>query len=273
MGTCRDFRLILADQIGILIGGWSASTGDLMITDRGLAPGEMIGDPEELDAMFGPEDLNPELEGYIERRDRIGFVLHHPLIIQVMYTPIFNKRINRMYAYKQERLARAVEEQDWGKFIFLHERPYRLDALHRVLFEHKADDPAIVWGLVSDAWIDCENVYQNLSTWRKIWSLPISDREQHVMDEAERAALEALPDTIQVYRGHAHKKSQKGMSWTTDRDRAIWFAKRFAGVERRKVLLSKGIVSKQHVFALLLGRGENEIVSNKVKQIEYGDIE
>ena len=49
------------------------------------------------------------------------------------------------------------------------------------------------------------------------------------MEQEERKALAALPDRLTIYRGvHIKKGTLRGLSWTLDRERAEWFANRWA---------------------------------------------
>jgi hypothetical protein len=241
---------------------------------RRLPPARLAGeamtenDIHELAEWFAPEPLHPDLAArVIERHGHTG--IYHELIHEPFHVPALNKHSNRMYEHKLKALAEAIAAGDWSSFIFMHERPYRLDALMKVLYEHGVTDGTVVWPLVSDAWADSENVFQNFDAWRELWSLPVPHRALTMTDD-ELAALAALPNEIQVYRGVRHRKAVKGLSWTTDRDKAQWFAKRFSGGTPRLV---SGVVKKSDVLAHLLGRNESEIVVlpehvQKLKSIE-----
>ncbi len=210
---------------------------------------------DELREWFAPEPLHPDLAArVIERHGYTG--IYHPLVHEPFHAPALNKHSNRMYQHKLEAVAKAIATGDWSSFIFLHERPYRLDALMTIVSEHGVTDGTAVWPLISDVWADSENIFQNFTAWRELWSLPLPQRELTMTDD-ERAALAALPDTIPVYRGVRHRKAVKGLSWTTDRAKAQWFAKRFSGGRSR---LASGVVKKSDVLAHLLGRNESEIV-------------
>jgi hypothetical protein len=218
-------------------------------------------DVDKLMDMFGPEDLHPELAEYLETGSSLlGSMIRHPLVFSVPHWEQSNKMVNRQFAQKTKAVAAAIAEGNWATFVFLHERPYRVDALEAVLFEHEIEDPAIVWPLISSVWIDSENIYQNFRRWKDIWEVPVPRRTVKIMDMEERAALNALPATITVYRGVAHESSVGGMSWTTDRDKAVWFARRFAADERRKPMLATATVRRKDVIAHFLGRNEFEIV-------------
>jgi hypothetical protein len=80
----------------------------------------------------------------------------------------------------------------------------------------------------------------------------------------DRRALEGLADKIEVWRG-CKKKShiQGGLSWTVDKDGALWFARRFAEAG----YLGRGVVLKEKVWAYLGDRKESEIVTPWVKDV------
>ncbi|MBV8324661.1 MAG: hypothetical protein JO049_28800, partial [Hyphomicrobiales bacterium] len=116
--------------------------------------------------------------------------------------------------------------------------------------------------MVGNVWTDSENVFQNIGEWKRVWSHNPALRE-FCMEEGEREALAALPDGLTVWRGTARQRSIRGLSWTLDRDKAIWFAKRFP-MRRRAPRLVEGFVHKRHVLAYFWERKEKEIVSMRV---------
>jgi hypothetical protein len=66
---------------------------------------------------------------------------------------------------------------------------------------------------------------------------------------------------ITVYRGFSVDTRDQGLSWTTDKIRAKFFAKRFAGFgDREKAQLAIGRVMKTDVIGYLNGRSESEVV-------------
>jgi hypothetical protein len=83
------------------------------------------------------------------------------------------------------------------------------------------------------------------------------------MTEEERSCLAAMPETFRVWRGTRHQESVSGMCWTTDPDRAAWFARRFQK-PGQKAFVATGAVKKTDVYALFRDRKEWEIVSERV---------
>jgi hypothetical protein len=219
--------------------------------------------PEEKQAvlmdMFAPEPLNEELVPFLAQ-GRLGQGIYHPLIHDPFYQEAMNKRINAMFKHKTEAVAKAIEEGRWASMLFLHERPYRLEALEEILYTHEIDDPEIVWPLIASVWTDSENINQNLDQWLEVWDSSIPRRFELVMDEEERAALAALPETFEIYRGMGAEEAADGMSWTTDKVKATWFAHRFSGLTEHMPYLATATVAKANVLAHFLGRNESEIV-------------
>ena len=202
--------------------------------------------------MIDLSELNPDLRAYFHSD---GW-LHHPLVIGLPGC-IDPARINERYLYKKQLCIEAERNEDWSEFIFLHQRPYRTKALVKAL--RRCHDPVEAALLVTEVWIDSENLRQHRADWLKIWTaLPDS---RLTMNEDERAALRALPDRIRVFRGFQkfRKRGLRGLSWTTDRAKAEYFAQRFSVLGQRGFVAS-GTVRKSNVLAYFSGRMESEVV-------------
>jgi hypothetical protein len=162
-----------------------------------------------------------------------------------------------MHERKMCELAEAVKERDWEWFVWLHERPHRLDAVLRLIEEFGVSGKQL-WPVVGHVWSDTESVRQNFDLWRDIWLMDDADRPM-VMSDEERSALAALPQRFEIWRGVNHEDAVRGYSWTLNRERAIWYADRFADGERLP-LLASGSVKKADVLSHFLRRDEVEIV-------------
>lgn len=205
--------------------------------------------------MLTPEPLDTELQAHLTE-SQMGLMIHHPLIIS-LYNETMNTIINQHFRSKTEALNECEINGNWQTFVFMHERPYRIDALEEILFTNQINDPTIVSQLIADVWIDSENINQELDRWIDIWDLSLD--KNFLMNADECKELNDLPDTFEVYRGVGHSDAvTHGLSWTTNRDKAIWFAKRFS--ENDNSYLATGTVSKTNVLSYFLRRGENEIV-------------
>lgn len=212
-------------------------TVDEMFGEDDVPPGF-----ENLMGIFGKkEDLHPDLVPHL-RQGSLGQMLHHPLMINVIHHDMQNAFANKQYAAKSAAVEEAAQEGKWSTYIFLHERPYRFDALMEATKRGLARDPKQYWDMVGAVWVDSENIHETFSAWHRLWSAPMPGRE-HCMDEEELAELAALPEEIVVYRGVGHAAARQGLSWTTDKERAEWFANRFSGVRGRRPHVYQGTVA------------------------------
>ena len=147
--------------------------------------------------------------------------------------------------------------------MFLHERPYRCDALADIDKRLSSSD---YWELVGNVWIDSENIRQHYAVWKRIWTAPIPDKEK-CMDTTERARLARMPLAFDVWRGIGFR-GRTGLSWTLDRDKAVWFARRFSEFSVGAARLFHGNVKRQDVHAFFSGGNESEIVASEVKVLK-----
>ena len=128
--------------------------------------------------------------------------------------------------------------------------------------------------LLANAWVEEENPNddKNVSIATAIKWFKEADKKA-LMDDEEYAYWEALPDEVVLYRGVSKGRKKYGLSWTDNKDTAIWFKNRFLTGEEKGCLL-KVVAPKEHCLCYLNGRSENEIVlnvkavKNKIEEIE-----
>lgn len=210
----------------------------------------------EFDILNVKADLVPELADCVYDRNGILY-LSHKLVMQVPYFPQCNAYLNAQFDQKQRSVSAAIERSDWNKFIWLHEKPYRVEALYEIA--HRLSDRAY-WKLLGAVWVNIENVYQYGGLLRRM----LTDARRNLslrpllMDREERSSLRSLPDTIVVYRG-CGPQNKAGLSWTLDQSKARWFAGRLKRRGDRCFVLKRSI-GKHRVLAYFSGRSESEIV-------------
>lgn len=88
-----------------------------------------------------------------------------------------------------------------------------------------------------------------------------------LMNEQEKKLWEQLPKEVNLFRGlQTSKSKENGLSWTLDKEKAIWFANRWK--ENGKVLTVT--IPKEKIFTVFLERGENEVVidTRELKAVE-----
>lgn len=209
--------------------------------------------PDFVDMMSRQEDLHPDLASCIENCS-FGQCLKHPLVIGLFYHPGMNAMYNAQYKAKLEYIEKAKSSKNWSSFIWMHERPYRLEKFAEV--EGELSDQEY-WELLGNIWSDSENLWQYGSVLGWFINKDRPGRDA-MMDEKEKELLAKLPDEFTIYRGH-QTKNRLGYSWTLSYWRAKWFAERF-GQKGQGVVRAK--IKKEHVVAVLLGRNEFEIVAS-----------
>jgi hypothetical protein len=160
--------------------------------------------------------------------------------------------INMNYLSLVEGLAAAERANDHSTFVVNHRGPYQLEAL-LICEERGFTDHREFWELVGQVWPLNETIARSKTKWRKVWTRPYPGRE-HVMDEEDRAHFARLPAEFRVYRGVPNRRSVQGLSWTTDREMAIWFAHRNS--KRMPPLLATGLTRKSDVLAFFTARNE-----------------
>lgn len=207
----------------------------------------------EQDVMnyFKPSELDSRLEEFYSVQNGIPMI-KHPLCFSIFHTEHMNHRMNQYLEYKLQAVEEALERKEYATYVFLHERPYRLQAFCDI--ERELTDE-VYWDLLSDVWTDSENIWQNKIIWGYLLTSNRSKRE-FFMNEDERAEFEKLPQTLTIYRGYQPRKNKLGYSYTTSKEKATWFANRFHKDGEVHTLK----VDKSRVFAFLTRRNESEIL-------------
>lgn len=188
-------------------------------------------------------DLHPDLVPYLEPMEHFGQMLRHPLVFAVPYFgAVENERLNKGYEFRKARRQEALDKGNHGQYVFVHERPYRLDAL----MELHGEIPVTEFSkLMLDVYVDSENVGDNLDTWLELLE-PLTGTDPW-------GSVNQLPDgKFKIYRGG----NKEGVSWTLDRTQAQWFAGRWQ--ENHPVW--EATVTRDDVIGYYNGRGEKEVI-------------
>jgi hypothetical protein len=202
--------------------------------------------------------LHPELARYTYESETFGTCIKHPMVFSLVHFPQQNAMVNAQLEYKVKARRKAMKNKEWHTYVFLHERPYRVDAFKRIRSRLSNER---YWDLLSEIWIDSENIRENTSVWERLLRDPRPGRE-HMMSDEDREALDLLPDTIEVFQGHTDERDD-GWSWTTNRATAEWFAYRFGDFEQATPVVSFGTCSKDLITAYLTGRNESEVLIDR----------
>lgn len=81
-----------------------------------------------------------------------------------------------------------------------------------------------------------------------------------LMSDSELKELDALPNEIIIYRGTRTKEKGPGMSWTTNRAIAEWFASRYSLSPGDHGMVYSAVIDKQNVLAYFSDHTEKEVV-------------
>jgi hypothetical protein len=196
------------------------------------------------------EPLHPDLIPYFEKDGALGAQVRHPLVYQV---PLWsNGSANAYYLQKKKDLEIALAKKNFNQVIYLHERPYRLQAFIQIA---KQLPDTKYWSLLSSIWTDTENQWQNLEQWKELLSSNRPERH-YLMDESEFQLLNSLPELVTIYRGCVKGLNEDGLSWTLNKSKAEFFANRFG---KEGIILEREI-PKSDIIAVLTGRGESEVI-------------
>jgi uncharacterized protein YhbP (UPF0306 family) len=221
-----------------------------------------------MELMERAEKLDPELEPYVSPSKFGGAMIHHPLLIELFWQPERSALVNFRYRHKKAKAAEYLKQQQWESYIFIHEKPYRLQALMHC---HTAGlHGEEFWKCLGDVWTNSENIWQNLTLWKMLWNQK-DQAKMMCMTPEEQGNLNKMSSTLTVWRGVQYKKAVQSLSWTLDKDKAIWFARRYARKTVKPKLLH-GTVLKAKVHAYFLGRNEQEIVSDKVTILKIEEL-
>lgn len=182
--------------------------------------------------------------------------VRHPLVVG-LYHESMNAQMNGQLAYKREATAAALKGRDMHKFIALHERPFRLTALIEYMEEVKPErieaeelaEQIVTW------WADAEAPGINSESWRLLFSRYVQASSIGI---AAKAATPGL-----LYRGVAGMERKPGLSWTTCRESAEWFARRSVRFNKgRKPVLYSVAPTPDEVLGFYRDRGEAEFILN-----------
>jgi hypothetical protein len=224
---------------------------------KGTISGKMDSNNPFGDMSKTLDDLDEELQEYLRDDDLFGQTIKHPLLFWIgPVTPSTVDYINKGIEAKRETLDRAFKDKNWSRYIYAHERPYRIDAFEEVMDEMTDEQ---YWENLSSIWVDSESIGMEAERWRGLLQSNRGSRE-FFMNADEKEEFSTLPERFTVYRGYSRgDKEEFGMSWSTDQNVAEWFARRFSN-DRQDIIVEELEVSKDGVFAYMTRRGEAEII-------------
>lgn len=205
------------------------------------------------DIISRKEELCDELKKYLENNGSFDLI-RHPLVYSVPHYKEKNALVNKQLEYRKKEAKELLENKDYLSFIFLHEKPFRMNAFIEVKENFNDED---YWSIALSVWTNSDNIWQNRDTWKKLLKDKKRISTKHLfMSEDDRKVFDELPERFKIYRGYHDGKNEFGYSYTLDEETAKRFSKGHKVVG--KVYIRE--VSKSEVFAYTNERGEQEII-------------
>ncbi|MCR5872284.1 MULTISPECIES: hypothetical protein [unclassified Sphingomonas] len=129
--------------------------------------------------------------------------------------------------------------------------------------------------LLGEEWTTCDNIGL-LSD--DLLDTPFGDTRDEpglwrneMMTAEERAAFEALPDQLTVYRG-CYRNNKWGLSWSLERDQAERFPFLHRYQQDDQALLVRATIAKSDMVALKGDRREAEVICWRPKHISTSKL-
>lgn len=199
------------------------------------------------------EELHDDLVPYVNESSFLR-ILQHPLVFDIGVS--LPGLVNLRYQQKLTLLETAIANGNIEQVVFLHERPYRLEAM----LEYAIEDDGSIWKqtprvqeLAESVWTDSENIHQHQEEWLWLYR----DRPEGAV-LGDKPGFRKLPDQVTVYRGGG---DDSFLSWSTKRSVAEFFAKRFAQHGGEVSEVRSVTVDKADIFAYYTGRSEYEVLT------------
>lgn len=160
--------------------------------------------------------------------------------------------------WRKDRIRFIMDAEDVHSIYMQVTKPYALAFLKEI--EDRLSNKDLS-ALLRSSWMRIEFVSDN----------PVFSKAQFVrlfrkcdpaslMEPDEYAFYQNLPDTLEIYRGvRKDSKKVEGMSWSTNKETAEWFADRFS-MKRAGGDVYRAIIDKRDILAYFSGRNEDEIV-------------
>ena len=149
------------------------------------------------------------------------------------------------------------QSKNWDGYLLLFSSHERLDGLWRVFMNNlKEVGTKEMERLILETYQHTDFTIQN----RRCWDLLLGFVRDSVFSDSG-GPIPVSEDT-EIYRGYQAKPRSRimGYSWTLDKDKALWFARRFPLAEGQCRYLATTTVNPSKIKGYLVDRDEAEIV-------------
>ena len=204
---------------------------------------------------------------YVITNDRIEFPFYEDLtnIIDEDLIAHFKHLIQSHFLFlitdKVLNILKCISQKKYSDYVFLYERPYRVDALWYVIQNYNLSFENMN-SLVLDVYKDQEFVWCKRIIWNRIF--------KYIYDNKPSQLSGVSSGYVEVFRGiHSSDiKSNLGFSWTTNKKLAEWFSRRFQNEPSKPYILT-GRLDTSDIIFITNDRNEEEIITlpNKVREL------
>tara|TARA_R110000765_G_scaffold215100_1_gene319955 strand:+ start:1173 stop:1919 length:747 start_codon:yes stop_codon:yes gene_type:complete len=226
-----------------------------------------------------------KLKYFIKDYDSMKFIKHH-LMNEMLYGELdqvipedFKKAILpkgldaetfgdayvQKINFKQGQLDEAIEQENWDKVFMLIEKPFRLNWLEENI--DLIEDNKKYYDFLKDAYMLTEFPMSSFTFYSDLLELFYAkDYPKLMMNKDELKLLNSLPNEVKIWRGvkvdDVLDIENIGLSFTLNKDKAIWFAKRFSQEGVSQPTLIEAVVKKKFILSIFLDRNEDEVIVN-----------
>ncbi|WP_318521177.1 hypothetical protein [Photobacterium leiognathi] len=187
--------------------------------------------------------LNDELQSCVDTTG-VFPMFRHPLFVTI-YSEKMNSMINTMVNQRKK----YFQKLNFVEKVHFVERMFQFEYLVKHFDQFSVLKEVEQWQLIDYVWTNSENPSVNLSLWESIFSLmPVSPFK-------ETTQYEKMKSEIVLYRGG----NREGLSWTSNKDQAIWFANRFKSYDQEPMVWEVKI-NKNDIYHYTDSRGEDEFI-------------
>lgn len=115
------------------------------------------------------------------------------------------------------------------------------------------------WEMFESIWIKSDYLLKSLPRYFILGCFKLNPFKDEIKNHSDIKPLISEDERITIYRGEASKSStlKKSFSWTTDKEKAEFFATRFSS---EKQTIYTATVHIDNVLAYFEGRGEKEVI-------------
>jgi len=205
----------------------------------------------------------------------IGF--HKELTKTNTYCEFLNKKLEIINSSIRE----SIDEKDWGRLCCWVPENQLWSWFMNNHFD--LDDDGYFY-LLKEMWVLDEQLSNPLD-WYDVYEITelftYRGNPQRIMSDEDLEGFNQLDDELTLYRGIGVGKGEVlntdiediGISFTTDKEKGIWFGKRFSKIKTPHLL--EITINKEDVFFYTNDRKENEVVINplKIKSIKDTRLE